>query len=340
MPYFITNITASSSIAAATIVYLKARSWGLFFMMILVATRCLYTGIGQTRIVGYTTILMMVLNFILGYALTFGHWGFPALGIFGVGLASALSETAASLYAIGYAVIRKTLRQFGLFKFTSIKFLVFRQMFTLSAPILFQHFLSMGSWFLFFVLIEKMGQHELAISNVVRSIYMVLMTPIWGFSQAANTMVSNIIGQNKSGEVMQLTGKIILMGLITSIICVSIVIINPYWLLSLATSDFSIMKDSIPSIYIICGASLVFSSGMILLSAVSGTGDTRAAMFIEVVNIAAYLIFVILCTQVFFTSVEVVWLSEIQYWLLMALFSYFYLRSNRWKKRIAFAELN
>ena len=228
MPAFIINIIASPVVAAKTIIYLNARSWGLFFMMILVATRCLYTGIGQTRIIGYTTILMMVLNFILGYAMTFGHWGFPALGIFGVGLASSISETVASIYAVGYAVLRRTLKQFGLFRFSDIRLSIFQQMFGLSAPIVLQHFLSMGGWFLFFVLIEKMGQHALAISNVVRSIYMVLMTPIWGYSQAANTMVSNIIGQNKSDEVMKLSGKIILMGSITSFICVSIVAINPY----------------------------------------------------------------------------------------------------------------
>lgn len=339
MPAFIYKIISSANVAQATVVYLKARSWGLIFMMILVATRCLYTGIGQTRIVGYTTVLMMVLNFILGYIFTFGHYGFPAMGIFGVGLASACSESAAALYAIGYAVLRKPLRQFGLFKFAFMQISIFRQMFNLSAPIVLQNFLSMGAWFLFFVLIEKMGQHELAISNVVRTIYMVLMTPIWGYSQAANTMVSNIIGQDKGEEVMKLTWRICLMGFITSVISISIILINPYFLLSLVTSDFSIMTDSMDSIYIICGASLCFSTGMIFLSAVSGTGDTRAAMMIEFFNITAYLVFVILCTQVFYTRVEIVWLSEIQYWLLMALFSYFYLRSNKWKKRIGFAEL-
>ena len=340
MPSLIFKIINDTAVANAVVIYLNARSWGLFPMMILVATRSLYVGIGHTRIIGYTTVLMMVLNFILGYLLAFGHAGFPALGIYGVALASAFSESAAALYAILYAVLRKTLQQFRLFKFSDIQMMVFSKMMKLSAPIILQNFISMSAWFVFFVLIEKMGQHALAISNVVRTIYMLLMTPLWGFSQAANTMVSNIIGQQKNDEVMPLTRRIIVMGFFTSLVAVFLVAIFPEGFVSLVTTDVSIIHDTKASIYIICAATLFFSIGMILLSAVSGTGDTRAAMFIEIVNISAYLAFVILCTQVIKTSVEVVWLSEIQYWTLMALFSYFYLRSNRWRARIGSAELN
>lgn len=337
-PLMIPLIINSPDIATATIVYLKARGWGLLFMMILVATRCLYTGIGKTRIVGYTTVLMMVINFIMGYALTFGHFGLPAWGIKGVGTASAISEAAAAIFAIGYAMNMHTLRDFNLFRFKTIQFPLFKQVLNLSGPIVFQHFISMGSWFLFFVLIEKIGEHELAISNVVRSIYMVLMTPIWGFSQASNTMISNIIGQKSLSDVMPLCGRIVRLSFITSLITVTAVAVYPEWLLQLVSSDPAVIADSIPSLLIVCAATLFFSISMVILSAVSGTGDTRAAMIIEIINIAAYLIFIILCSEVFHTSVEVVWLSEIQYWILMGVFSYIYLRGGKWKLRIQKAE--
>ncbi|MEP7265249.1 MAG: MATE family efflux transporter [Bacteroidota bacterium] len=337
-PLFITGILTSPEVAAAAVVYLKARSWGIVLMMVLVATRCLFTGIGQTRIIGYTTGLMMVINFILGYALTFGHFGLPAWGIKGVGTASAISESAAALFAVCYSMNKKSLKDFHLFRFRTLELPLFAQIFKLSAPIVLQHFLSMGSWFLFFVLIEKLGKHELAISNVVRSIYMVLMTPIWGFSQAANTMVSNIIGQKLFSGVIPLCRRIINMSFITSVITVILVVSFPGPLLSLVTTDANVMHDSIPSLLIICGATLFFSISIVLLSGVSGTGDTRAAMMIELINIAAYLLFIILCSSVFHSRVEIVWLSEVQYWILMGIFSYLYLRSRKWEKRIDLAE--
>ena len=77
----------------------------------------------------------------------------------------------------------------------------------LSLPLVVQNLLSMGSWFIFFVFIEKIGKHQLAISNIVRGAYMINMTPIWGFSVAANSMISNIIGQSKQDEVFVLLKK-------------------------------------------------------------------------------------------------------------------------------------
>ena len=71
-----------------------------------------------------------------------------------------------------------------------------------------QSFLSLSSWFIFFIIIEKLGERELAISHIIRSIYMVLMIPLFGFSSATNTLVSNLIGQGRSGQVLMLIKKV------------------------------------------------------------------------------------------------------------------------------------
>jgi Na+-driven multidrug efflux pump len=70
---------------------------------------------------------------------------------------------------------------------------------------------------------------------------------------------------------------------------------------------------------------------MILLSAISGTGKTKAAMVIELINIFIYTLYVVIFTVVIPSSVEVVWGAEIFYWLLMGILSYFYLKGNYWK---------
>ncbi len=331
VPSFMQIVVQSQPIADAAIHYLKARAWALPFMMMLVSLRCFYTSITLTRIITYTTVIMMLLNVLLGYLLVFGNWGFPKMGITGAGLASAISEVVAALYALLYTFLHSSFKKFNLFSFRNIKTKIGMEILQLSSPIVLQHFLSMGAWFIFFLLIEKSGQHALAISNVVRSVYMILMTPVWGYSQSCNSMVSNLIGQRKSNEVLVFTGKIVTISLITSLIVVLLTVVFSSVIFSLVTADAQLVHDSMGSFYVISGATIFFSVSMILLSAVSGTGRTDIAMFIEIINIFFYLLFVFVCTKVLFTSVEVVWFSEIQYWLLMGLFSYFYLRSNRWK---------
>jgi len=76
----------------------------------------------------------------------------------------------------------------------------------------------------------------------------------------------------------------------------------------------------------------LFSISVILLSTVSGTGSTKAAMLIELTNIFIYLAYVYVFAIIINSSIEKVWLSEPIYWTMMGLFSWLYIRTGRWKE--------
>ena len=331
MPMLMNYVIQDTDVAKLCVSYLNVRGLGLVFMMVLISLRAFYTGIAVTRIVTYTTVVMMLLNILLCYVFALGNFGFAALGIVGVALASAISEIVAALYALVYTFVKKEFRKFQLFKFKEIGKKTSIYILNLSAPIVLQHLISMGAWFVFFLMIEKMGSHELAVSNVVRGIYMVLMTPIWGFSQAANSMVSNVIGQGKKEEVLSLIGKIVRMSFVIGTISTLLVVIFPDFIFQLSTSDKEIIDSAKGSFYVISFANIIFSVSMILLSSVSGTGNTKAAMVIEIINIVVYLLYVYVFTILLPSRVEIVWGCEILYWAMMALFSFLYLKSGKWK---------
>lgn len=325
------RVLRDKAVAEQVLVYLKARAYGLPFIMLFTSLRAFYTSITLTRIITYSTVLMMLLNVGLNYLFVFGGMGVPAMGLYGAGLASAFSEAAAAIYAFLYVVLGKRFRQFALFRTTGYRQGIFAAIIKLSAPIVLQNLLSMGAWFLFFVLIEKLGSYELAVSNVVRSIYMVLMTPVWGFSQAANSMVSNLIGQGLKDRVMLLIGKIVRISLLTGTAGVLLSLLLRKWLFAISTSDPQLIEDSSGSFYVVCLATVFFSVSMIYLSAVSGTGHTLAAMLIEFVSLSLYVGYLILFTLFFPSTLEVVWFAEVLYWLALGLCCVLYLRSGHWK---------
>jgi putative MATE family efflux protein len=334
LPWMVSMFVNEKDVAVYCCEYLETRSWSLMFMMVLTALRSFYTGIAYTRIISYSTFLMMSLNIVFNYMFTLGNWGAPALGVAGSGLASSLAETIAAVYAIAYTFWHKEFKAFGLFKFKSVSLLQMKQITMLSLPIVFQHLISMVAWFIFFVLIGRLGSHDLAISNVLRSIYMVLMTPIWGFSQAANTMVSNLIGQNKSDQVMSLVKRITLFSLIVGVVTVGLILIYPDWLFHLTTSDSSLIEGAFRDFPIICISTLIFSVGMIQLSSLSGTGATGVAMNLEIVNISIYLIYIFICSFVLKSTASSMWMVEILYWSLMTVFCFGYLYSGKWKSKM------
>ena len=108
--------------------------------------------------------------------------------------------------------------------------------------------------------------------------------------------------------------------------------IFPSVALSITTSDPVLIHDATGSFYIVCGAMILFCCSFILFNGVSGTGNTKIAMLIEIGNIFVYILYVYICAHVLKTSVEWVWVAEVLYWLLMGVFSYMYLKSNHWKK--------
>ena len=331
-PPILHSILGSEELYTATISFLKYRSIGIFFVMIATAFRSFYVGIAKPKIFGYYSFLMAAINIILGYGLIFGRLGLPAMGIAGAGLASSISELIALIYIWSYTFLDKDFSQFALFKFGSFKKSMTVKIFELSSPIIVQNLLSMGAWFIFFVFIEKIGQHELAISNIVRGAYMISMTPFWGLSVASNSMISNIIGQNKKEDVINLLYKLIKLTIAVSVVMISINLIFERQILSIFTSDQMMINDSITCFRIVDLALIFFAVAIVCISAVSGTGATKVALYIEIAAISIYMIYNYLITFVFKGRFEIVWLSEIIYWFFTAIVCWWYMKSGAWKK--------
>ena len=331
-PPILHSILGSEELYTATISFLKYRSIGIFFVMIATAFRSFYVGIAKPKIFGYYSFLMAAINIILGYGLIFGRLGLPAMGIAGAGLASSISELIALIYIWSYTFLNKDFSQFALFKFGSFKKSMTVKIFELSSPIIVQNLLSMGAWFIFFVFIEKIGQHELAISNIVRGAYMISMTPFWGLSVASNSMISNIIGQNKKEDVINLLLKLIKLTIAVSVVMISINLIFERQILSIFTSDQMMINDSITCFRIVDLALIFFAVAIVCISAVSGTGATKVALYIEIAAISIYMIYNYLITFVFKGRFEIVWLSEIIYWFFTAIVCWWYMKSGAWKK--------
>ncbi|MBK8587193.1 MAG: MATE family efflux transporter [Bacteroidetes bacterium] len=312
--------------------FLAYRSYGIFFILTATAFRSLFVGIALPKIYGTYSFLMAGINIVLGYAMIFGNWGFPKMGIAGAGLASSIAELLSLLFIWGYTFLNKGLKQYKVFKFESFKKELTIKIFELSSPIIVQNLLSMGAWFLFFVFIEKIGSHELAISNIVRGAYMISMTPFWGFSVAANSMVSNVIGQGKKEEVLGLVQKIIKLTLVVSLLMIVVNLIFPVQILSIFTNDIKLINDSMGCLQIVDIALIFFGFAIVSINAVSGTRATKVALYIEIAAIFIYILYAYLMTFVFKGTVEMVWFSEVLYWLFAGVVCYWYIRSGTWKK--------
>jgi Na+-driven multidrug efflux pump len=211
-----------------------------------------------------------------------------------------------------------------------------KQVFGVSSPVMFQYFISHAGWFLFFIIIEQNGARALAISVVIRMVYMFQMVPFWGFSSATNTLVSFAIGEGRTNAVMPLLKRITIMSMLASLPFVLLNSIFPEWVigLSLGGANESLLNDCIPTLHVISVALFCFSVAMTWFSGVSGSGNTRMALWIETITILVYCLLAWFLGIVLQSSVEIIWLTEPVYFLLLSLVSIAYMLSGKWKGKV------
>jgi Na+-driven multidrug efflux pump len=201
---------------------------------------------------------------------------------------------------------------------------------------MFQYVLSHAGWFLFFIIIEQSGERALAVSVIIRMIYMFQMVPFWGLSSATNTLVSYVIGEGNNDEVIPLLKKITWLSIISALPFIVLNVFFPEQVLSLAIENNStgLLEDAIPTLYMMSFALLIFGLAITFYSGVTGTGNTRTALAIETVAIGLYLTLAYVLGIVLKLPVELIWMTEPAYFLIMAALSYYYIRSNKWRGKV------
>ncbi len=327
-------IIDSQNIYDASIEFIKYRQFGIIFVCFNFLYRGLYIGISDTKVITYSTIVMAIVNIFLDYCLIFGNFGFPEMGIGGAALASFCAEVSAFIFFTLYSYIRLRNKEFGMFKIYKMESELMGRILKLATPTMIQKLFSFSVWFIFFILIEKMGETATGISSIVRSIYMILITPCFAFATTTNTLVSRIIGEGHSDQVFSTINKIIVNCMICTIPLIILLAIFPLQFARIYTDDINFAHLVIPSIYVICIGAIFQGIGNAYFEAVSGTGDTSAALYLESVILVIYIIFIWAMTHIT-TEVQWVWFAELLYGGLLAIFCGIYMRFAKWgKKRV------
>ena len=277
VPAIMKFLVTSDHIYKSSIQYMNWRIYGFIFAFVTVIFRSFYVGITQTRILTTSAFLMAVTNIFFDYTLIFGHFGFPRLGIEGAGISSVISEIVTLLYMIWHTVYRTDMKLYGLFEFRKVELKTILTILNLSVFIMFQYFISISTWFMFFIFIERMGEQPLAVSNIGRSMYTLLMIPGTALATSVNTLVSNLIGAGRKEEVLPFVRRVVSMGLFIALPMALLTYIFPEAFARIYSDDASLIAACVPVMKVVSIAILFCAVGMLIFNAVSGTGNTRTA---------------------------------------------------------------
>ncbi|SDY12298.1 MATE family efflux transporter [Citreimonas salinaria] len=202
----------SDEIAQMAQTYLRIAGWGMLPALGVMVLKNYLAGLEHTRIVLWITLAAAVANVIANYALIFGNWGAPELGIAGAAIASVLSHLTSLVFVILYAV-RKLPEHQIFVRFWRPDVEMFSQVARLGIPIgvttLAEVMLFAGSAVLMGALgVIPLAAHGIAI-QVSTATFMIQM----GLSNAATVRAGTALGHADAGHLAEGARAVLVLGM-------------------------------------------------------------------------------------------------------------------------------
>lgn len=332
-PPILRHFIHDPQIADKAIDFLLIRIWGLPLLYLYVMRNAFLVGTNNTKYLVWGTLSEAVVNIVLDYGLIYGKLGLPEIGFNGAAYASIIAE-GTGLVVI-YAIIKyKGLHNtFSFFEQTRLDGAVVRLILVYSSPLIVQYSVSIASWEYFYILIEHHGERALAVSNAMRNIFGLFGIFSWAFASATNTIVSNVIGQEKQEQVIPLVVRASAISFLFSFVIFIILNIFPEWFLGFYDQGSDFIQYGIPVTRVVSLGLLAMSFSTVWLNAVTGTGNTKVNLTIEIVTLVLYCGYVYLVLEHLDMPVTWGWASEWIYWLSIFAMAFAYMKSGRWKGR-------
>jgi MATE family multidrug resistance protein len=259
--------------------YLKALLWGILPLLAYAALRRYLQAVNVIAVITFATVSANIVNFVGNWALMFGHWGAPAMGLEG----SGWSTTIARVYmaAVLLAAIAWHERKTGNLLFRmSWKPDVARLMrlLDLGLPAALQILVEGGLFGVIAVLAARLDEISLAAHGIaITVVSTTYMVPL-GISSAAAVRVGQAVGRKDRQGVATSGWTALLLGTLFMAAAGLALWTAPRLILRVFTSDALVIASGVALLRIAALFELFDGFQTVATGALRGLGDTRSPM--------------------------------------------------------------
>ncbi len=275
------------SVSADAAAYLAIAGWGLIPALQVMALKSALSALERVQGLLWVTIGAAVLNGLLDYALIFGNWGAPELGLKGAAIASlsvslatfAIIAAHAALSLPGHALLARFWRpEWG----------AFRQIFALGWPISLTTFAETGLFAAVAIMMGWLGTVELAAHGIALQLAAITFLVQVGFSQVATIRAGQAMGRRDTAELRRGAAVLIAIAAAFAVAAIALFVLLPERLVALFLDPQDPARDAVLAL----GARLLqvaalfqlADGGQVLaLGLLRGVQDTRVPMLMAVI---------------------------------------------------------
>ena len=190
------HLGQDSAVVALAKPYMVISGWALIPMMFFQTLKCYSEGMSETKPAMIASLTGNVLNVFLNFALIYGYWGAPALGVKGAALGTLISRVLMVLFLL-IILSRKSVLWSHLKNSISmsIESIEIKKILTLGIPTSMQMFFEVTAFAAASLIMGTLGAHELAAHQIAINLSAITFLTCTGLALATSIRVGNQLGQ-------------------------------------------------------------------------------------------------------------------------------------------------
>ncbi len=329
----------SPHVRVLEVAYFNILTLGAGLVVLGSAMACFYTGRGLTWTVMAVHMAGAAVNIPLDYCLINGVGPFPELGI--VGAAIATVTASATIVAILWVLILSPAnrRRFNTWNCRAFDGELFGRLMRYLFTIVVQFFLEIF-WITFFIqMLGRLGDLELAASNIVLSIETLSFLPMVGFHVGNATLVGQAIGRGRPEQGAYSTTSTLHLIMAYMMFVAAVFVFTPEPLLYLFKAHHhtpaqyaQIMHLGVILMRFVAVFCFFDALNLVFSGAIKGAGDTRFIMWtIGALSIGVMIVPIYLAVEVFGAGLYAAWAIATLYICALGLAFMWRYRQGKWK---------
>ncbi|MEM9752930.1 MAG: MATE family efflux transporter [Planctomycetota bacterium] len=263
------------TVAALETSYVQIGILGVFPTVASVAVANFFNGIHRPMIGLWATIAANAFNVVANFALIFGMWGFPELGMDGAAWATMLAAWA-NLLVLAVWWLRPSLRaSFGLLQHVAPNRAMLGKLLKIGLPSGLQFTADIATFAVFTIwVVGRLGTVELAAHNVALKFLELSVVPCVGMAVAVSAAVGRAIGQGRVERAYRFAHWGMALSAAFLTVMVGVFLLGGWALVPWLTDDPEVTHRAMQLVLILCVCHYFDCAQIVYGSALRGAGDT------------------------------------------------------------------
>ena len=268
--------------------YLRIAGFATLPALLVMVLKSYLAALERTQVVLWVTVAAVGLNIVVNYALIFGHWGFPEMGVQGAAIAS-LAVNVASFVVLAVYVAIATPEHTLFQRVWRPDWEAFGRVFRLGWPIGITNLAEVGLFAASTAMMGWLGKLPLAAHGIAMQVASVMFMVHLGLSNAATVRAGQAFGRGDGPGLRSGALVVLAMSGVVALLTVAIFLIVPELLIGLFMSPSEPNRAGVIAVGtgLLAAAALfqLVDAGQVMaLGLLRGVHDTRVPMIIAAVS--------------------------------------------------------